>query len=171
MQTLKVASDIAAFDFFPFSIFRVPAPIGLRSCVCVGNDTVFGFVIGLRGERAHPRDKRCAIRKKRRCAVRHRRFHRWGGAASFLRQGKQVVSLATVGNRLDILDASVAVDMNPSPLKLRIPVRAPHRGVSVLLDVSHHLLPGANTAFEHFTRLLDAITPEMADVPSDARYI
>lgn len=49
MQRLKVASDIAGFDFFPVSVFRVQAPIGLGSGVSVDNDTAFGTVTGLFG--------------------------------------------------------------------------------------------------------------------------
>lgn len=62
MQTPEVASDIAGFDYFPVSLFRVPAPIGLRNAVSVNNDIAFSFGTGLLGERAHPRDRRCAIK-------------------------------------------------------------------------------------------------------------
>jgi hypothetical protein len=85
-------------------------------------------------------------------------------SASFLGQRQQIVSLPSICNGLDILDAPVAMDMNPCASELRIAVGAPHRKIAILFDVGNHFLPRAITALGYISRLINPVTPEMADV-------
>lgn len=60
-----------------------------------------------------------------------------------VRQTQQVVGFATIGHSLHVLDAAVAMDMDPGASELRVAVRAPDGLISVRLDVRDHLLARA----------------------------
>jgi len=83
---------------------------------------------------------------------------------SFLWQRKQIVCLPPIGNSLDVLDASVAVDMDPSAFEQRVTVWTPHGLFPVLFDVGDHFFPGAVAALGHLSGVVNAIPPEMADM-------
>lgn len=64
-------------------------------------------------------------------------------------QGQQVIRHAVICDSLNVLDPPVAVDMDPGALMLWIAIRAPHRGIPVLLDVGNHLVPSTVPTFQH----------------------
>jgi len=79
-------------------------------------------------------------------------------------QGQQVVSLATVYDGLHVLDASVAVNVNPGSSEVRVAVRAPNGLIAVRFNVRNHLLSRAITALRSLLVAYTFDPPKVADV-------
>ena len=54
--------------------------------------------------------------------------------------------------------------MHPGTFELRVAIRAPHRVVAAFLNVGNHFFPCAEATLNDFSRVINLIPPEMADV-------
>jgi hypothetical protein len=79
-------------------------------------------------------------------------------------QGKQVIRLAVVSNRLYILDTTVVMYMDPRPNKFGIAVWAPHSVISVGFDEINHLFTRAVTVLSCFLVAFPFDPPQVTDV-------
>jgi hypothetical protein len=81
-----------------------------------------------------------------------------------VRQRQQVVSLSTVCNRLDVLDAAIAVNMNPGTGELWVAIGTPDGLIAVLLYVRDHLVACRRAGLAGIGSIRVSDPPQHADV-------